>query len=61
MLFFNMRKAKKKKEAEIQAIKKDTLEKIDEANTSIKQVNRLLSRDDVTIQIFYATRKKGAK
>lgn len=60
MAFFDFGKKKKVREAQIEAVKKDTYRKIDKASKSIKRVSKLLD-DDVTLQIYYATRKKGVK
>lgn len=61
MFFFWTKKNRKDKDAELKAVKKDTFDKIDKATKSIKEVNKLLERPDVTLQIYYATRKKGKK
>ena len=53
MFFF--RKKTDAREAKIKAIKKETYKKVDVASESLKKVNELLDRDDVTLKIFYAT------
>lgn len=57
-LFFGSKKKRLNKEAQIEAVKKDTIAKIEKASEGIKQVNEILDRDDITLQIFYATRRK---
>lgn len=51
-------KRKPSKEAQIEAIKNDTLNKLDKASKSLKKVNDVLDRDDVTLKIYYATRDR---
>lgn len=60
MFFFRSRK-RVNREVEIAQLKKGTLKKIDEASKSVKKVNQVLDRDDITLRIFYATRRKGIK
>lgn len=59
-MFFRWRrrktKSEEKQEAEIQAIKEDTLKSVDDATKSTKKAADALSRQpDITLQIFYAT------
>jgi hypothetical protein len=57
-MFFNRKKDKEydRKEAQIQAIRQDTLKKIDKAQVSTSKVNELLKEDlGITGMIFYAT------
>ena len=61
-MFFRLRRRKtksdEKQEAEIQAIKKDTLKSVDEAAKSTKKAaDVILEQPDITLQIFYATKK----
>lgn len=59
MSFFNWWKRKKpSKEEQIQAVKKETFEKVDEASEQLKVLNRILDGDDVTLNIYYATRRR---
>lgn len=43
------------KEAEIQAIHKDTLNTIQNTKNSVEKVNKLLKKNDITLNIYYAT------
>lgn len=59
-MFFRWRrrdkKSEEKQEAEIQAIKEDTLKSVDKATKSTKKAADVLSKKpDITLQIFYAT------
>lgn len=58
---FNFGKKKQVREAQLEAVKKDTFRKINKASKSIQKVNNLLDNSDITLQIYYATRKKGVK
>ena len=61
MHLFSFGKKRQVREAQLEAVKKDTFRKIDKASKSIQKVNRLLDNSDITLQIYYATRKKGVK
>lgn len=56
MLFFKMRKVRQDKEARTEALLDDNIKKIEEAKANIKQLG-----DEITFQIFEATRRKGTK
>lgn len=59
MLWFMPKKSgedKKSKEAEIQAIREETLATIKQTNKSIEKVNTVLdTKNDITLNIYYAT------
>jgi hypothetical protein len=56
---FSFMRKKKNREAQIKELKVDTLKKIDEASESVKKVKKILDDPDITLQIYYATRRKG--
>lgn len=59
MLWFSPNKRggkKQSQEAEIQAIRKETLATIKQTNRSIEKVNTVLdTKNDITLNIYYAT------
>jgi hypothetical protein len=59
MFFFKKKETRRikeaVKEAQIQAIRQETLNTIEKTNKSVDKVNKVLSKNDIALNIYYAT------